>query len=62
MLLLTGYHKLPREQLYWSLDEDSGIPFVTKAISRNRFRDKKYLHWRIIVIYQKMTKWQKQSR
>lgn len=38
ILLLTGYHKLPRERLYWSVDKDLGVPFVYKAMSRNRFK------------------------
>lgn len=45
ILLLTGYHTLPRERLYWSLDEDCNIPVVSKSMSRNRFQEiKKYLH------------------
>jgi DNA excision repair protein ERCC-6 len=35
-LLLTGYHKLPSERLYWSEDEDLGLKIVKKAISRNK--------------------------
>lgn len=45
VLLFTGYHKLPRERLYWSLDEDVGVPFISNSMSRNRFEEiKKYLH------------------
>lgn len=46
ILLLTGYHSLPRERLYWSLDEDCGVTVVPKAMSRNRFMEiKNYLHF-----------------
>jgi hypothetical protein len=45
ILLLSGYHKLPREGMYWSLDEDIGVEVVSKAMSRNRFREiKRNLH------------------
>jgi hypothetical protein len=43
--LLSGYHKLPRERLYWGLDEDFHVPLVSESMSRNRFLDiKKYIH------------------
>ncbi|KAJ8956555.1 hypothetical protein NQ318_019279 [Aromia moschata] len=46
ILVLSGYHKLPRERLFWSLDEDVSIPCVSTAMSRNRFQEiKKYLHF-----------------
>ncbi|KAB0805150.1 hypothetical protein PPYR_02120, partial [Photinus pyralis] len=46
LLLFTGYHRLPRERMYWSLDPDLAIPFVSSAISRNRFQEiKRYLHF-----------------
>lgn len=45
ILFLTGYHKLPRERLYWSLDEDLHVDIVSKCMSRNRYLEiKKYLH------------------
>ncbi|XP_013193343.1 piggyBac transposable element-derived protein 3 isoform X2 [Amyelois transitella] len=45
ILILSGYHKLPREHMYWSLDEDVGVEVVSKAMSRNRFREiKRNLH------------------
>nr|XP_023013431.1 piggyBac transposable element-derived protein 2-like [Leptinotarsa decemlineata] len=45
ILLLSGYHRLPREKLYWSLGEDLGVAFVSNAMSRNRFQEiKKYIH------------------
>nr|CAH7713440.1 unnamed protein product [Callosobruchus chinensis] len=45
ILLLTGYHELPRQRLYWSLEEDTSVSFVSNAMSRNRFEDiKRYLH------------------
>lgn len=45
ILLLSGYHRLPRERNYWCLDEDLLVPPVANAMSRNRFQEiKKYLH------------------
>lgn len=46
ILLLSGYHRLPRERLYWCLDEDVAVPVVSNSMSRNRYYDiKKYLHF-----------------
>ncbi|KAJ8928709.1 hypothetical protein NQ314_018719 [Rhamnusium bicolor] len=46
ILLFSGYHKIPRERLYWSLDEDVSVPIVSNAMSRNRFQEiKKFLHF-----------------
>lgn len=46
ILLLTGYHELPSERSYWSLDEDLGIPLVANCMSRNRFLEiKRNLHF-----------------
>ena len=45
ILFLTGYHRLPRERLYWSLDEDLHVEIVSQCMARNRYLDiKKYLH------------------
>ena len=45
ILILSGYHKLPQSDMYWSKDEDKGLPLVRKCMSRNRFRDiKRNLH------------------
>lgn len=45
VLLLSGYHSLPREKLYWNRDEDVRIPFVSSHMSRNRFMEiKKFIH------------------
>lgn len=45
LLLFTGYHKLPRERLYWNLDEDLQVPLISNSLSRNRFLDiKKYIY------------------
>lgn len=45
ILILSGYHKVPREKMYWSLDEDIKVEVVSKAMSRNRFQEiKRNLH------------------
>lgn len=45
ILILSGYHKLPRESMYWSLDEDIGVEVVSNSMSRNRFKEiKRNLH------------------
>ncbi|KAI4462448.1 transposase is4 [Holotrichia oblita] len=44
-LLFTGYHRLPREKLYWCTDEDLNIPLVRGSMSRNKYYEiKKYFH------------------
>ena len=46
VLLFSGYHRLPRERMYWSLDEDVSVPIINNSISRNRFHEiKKHLHF-----------------
>ena len=45
ILLFTGYHSLPQEQLYWCEDEDMDVQYVRKCMSRNRYlKIKRYLH------------------
>lgn len=45
ILLLTGYHQLPQERMYWSLSDDVRVNLVAKSMSRNRFLEiKRYLH------------------
>jgi DNA excision repair protein ERCC-6 len=45
ILLFTGYHKLPRQRNYWSLDEDLKSDLVNNSMTRNRFEEiKRYLH------------------
>lgn len=45
MLVLCGYHKLPRSDLYWSKAEDLSVPLVANKMSRAKFRlIKRYIH------------------
>lgn len=45
IILLSGYHSLPRERMYWNRDEDVKIPFVSSKMSRKRFLEiKKFIH------------------
>lgn len=45
ILLLSGYHKLPQEDMYWEQAPDTGVSIVFNSMSRNRFREiKRYLH------------------
>lgn len=45
ILLYSGYHSLPRERMYWQIDEDTHLPFISNNMSRNRFQEiKRYLH------------------
>lgn len=44
-LLFTGYHRLPREKLYWCVDEDLNVPIVSNSMSRNKYYEiKRYFH------------------
>lgn len=49
VLILSGCHKLPRESLFWCLDEDVGDSLISKTITRQKCRDttKTYI-WRIM--------------
>jgi len=38
-LLFSGYHKLPREIMYWETADDCNIKVVTESISLPRFRE-----------------------
>ena len=45
IFLLSGYHTLPQQDMYWCLDEDLRVPLVSNAMTRNKFKEiKKYLH------------------
>ena len=45
ILLFSGYHTLPQENMYWEASPDAGVPFVYNAMTRNRFKEiKRYLH------------------
>lgn len=47
ILLLTGYHSLPQEEMYWSLDTDISVPIVRESMSRLQYRNmKQKLHLR----------------
>lgn len=46
ILFFSSYHHLPQSKLYWCRDDDIHVPFVEKAMSRNRFdKIKSYLHF-----------------
>lgn len=45
-LLLTGYHKLPSERMYWSDEDDLSVDVVKQAMPRNTFlKLKKIIHF-----------------
>lgn len=45
VLLFSGYHKLPQENMYWEQIPDAGVPLVYNSMPRRRFKEiKKYLH------------------
>lgn len=42
---MSGYHKMPQQDLYWSTRPDFGLPIVKQAMSRFTFRTiKTYFH------------------
>lgn len=44
-LLFSGYHKLPREEMYWENADDCNIKIVTNAMSRQKYKDiKRNIH------------------
>lgn len=45
IILLSGYHILPQQHLYWCTDEDVGVPCVSQKMSKNRFKEiKRFFH------------------
>ncbi|CAI6377591.1 unnamed protein product [Macrosiphum euphorbiae] len=45
IMILTGYHSLPKIENYWSKDEDKEVILVRKTMSRNKFKNiKQNLH------------------
>ena len=45
ILLFSGYHKLPQQNMYWEHTPDAGIPLVYDAMTRQKFKPiKQYLH------------------
>lgn len=45
ILLLSGYHKVPSEDMYWSTADDVCIPVVGTVMARSKFRTlKRYFH------------------
>ena len=46
ILILTGYHSLPRTRLFWEKEEDVGVAMVNENMSRKDFEEiKQYLHF-----------------
>lgn len=46
IMFYSGYHSMPRESMYWKLDEDTRTALVANNMSRNRFYEiKKYIHF-----------------
>ena len=46
ILILTGYHSLPRTKLFWEKEEDVGVAMVYEAMSRKDFEEiKRYIHF-----------------
>lgn len=44
-LLFSGYHKLPRERMYWEKADDCSVGIVSEALSRQEYIDiKRNLH------------------
>ena len=45
ILLFSGYHTVPQENLYWCSAEDMSIPIIPSVMPRNHFKDiKRYFH------------------
>lgn len=45
LLLFSGYHQVPGEDLYWSTQEDLSVPIVSTVMPRNKFRKlKRFFH------------------
>ena len=38
ILLFSGYHKLPRQHMYWETAADYNTEIIRKAMSKNKFK------------------------
>ena len=46
MLMLTGYHSLPRARMFWEKEDDIGLSIVYESISRREFEElKRFIHF-----------------
>ena len=46
VLILRGYHSLPRPRLFWEKEENTGLSIVYESISRKEFENiKRYIHF-----------------
>ena len=39
LILISGYHTLPREKDYWSKNLSTSAPFFSRVMCRNRFQE-----------------------
>ena len=45
VLMLTGYHNLPRTHMFWEKEDDIGLVIVYEFISRREFEElKRFVH------------------
>ncbi|XP_017479168.1 PREDICTED: uncharacterized protein LOC108368765 [Rhagoletis zephyria] len=51
ILFFTGYHKLPTERSYWSLDEDLGVPLVSEHMARDLGSSQGVVYCRTVVCH-----------
>lgn len=46
ILLVSGYHSLPQQNMYWDTAYDSGVEIVRNSMTFKRFKSiKKYIHF-----------------
>ena len=46
VLMLTGYHSLPRTRMFWEKEDDIGLSIVYESISRREFEElKRFIHF-----------------
>ena len=60
IMTISSYNMRPRFSVYWSFDDDIGLPLVRSLMSRNTFRKTKtYLHCRDNTNLDETDKWAK---
>ena len=46
VLMLTGYHSLPRTRMFWEKEDDTGQSILYESVSRREFEDlKRFIHF-----------------
>ena len=49
IMTISSYNMRPHFSMYWSVDEDIGLPLVRSLMSRNKFRKRRLIYIAVII-------------